>query len=372
VGKEVYPIQAAEYAVANKLVSEPAFSWWVPYTLRKRDRVIKSVRRRAFARKTEKFGIEIPKPMDVTRAFEIDSETNTTHWAIAMEKEVKTVLPALDVKAEGDTSVPIGSQPVGLLTVLDVKMDMTGKVRICARGDQTDAPLSVTYASVITRESIRLGFLIAALNDLNVLSADVAGAYLNAPCAERVHTVLGREFGELHGRTTIIVKALYGLKSAGYAWRTLLARTLREEMGFKPCQGDMDVWRREAVKANGDKYYEYILVYVDDCLAISEFPRKIMDALAKRFFLKPGSVEESTRYLGATISKFYIDGDSKAKWAIGSQEYVKEALRVVKARLEKMNMTLRSKVSSVLPTGYKPKLDGSPEVNAEGARFTCN
>jgi hypothetical protein len=37
MAKEAYPIQAAEYAVANKLVSEPAFSWWVPYTLRKRD-----------------------------------------------------------------------------------------------------------------------------------------------------------------------------------------------------------------------------------------------------------------------------------------------------------------------------------------------
>jgi hypothetical protein len=129
------------------------------------------VRRRAFARKTKKFGIEVPKPMDVTCAFEIDSVTNTTHWAIAMEKEVKTVLPALDVKAEGDTSVPVGSQPVGLLTVFDVKMDMTRKVWICARGDQTDAPLSVTYASVVARESIRLGFLIAALNDLNVLPA---------------------------------------------------------------------------------------------------------------------------------------------------------------------------------------------------------
>jgi hypothetical protein len=99
----------------------------------------------------------------------------------------------------------------------------------------------------------------------------------------------------------------------------MLAQTLHEEMGFKPCRGDMDVWRCEAVKANGDKYYEYILVYVDDCLAISEFPQKIMDALAERFFLKPGSVEEPTRYLGATISKFYIDGGLKAKWAIGSK-----------------------------------------------------
>ena len=67
--KESNPIELAEYAVANKLVSEPAFSWWVPYTLKKRDRIIKAVRKR-FHRKLEKFGIEIPR--DVRRALEID------------------------------------------------------------------------------------------------------------------------------------------------------------------------------------------------------------------------------------------------------------------------------------------------------------
>jgi len=29
------PVQVAKYAVANKLVHEPAFAWWVPYTLKK-------------------------------------------------------------------------------------------------------------------------------------------------------------------------------------------------------------------------------------------------------------------------------------------------------------------------------------------------
>jgi hypothetical protein len=31
------PMEAAEYAVANKLAEEAAFAWWVPATLRKRD-----------------------------------------------------------------------------------------------------------------------------------------------------------------------------------------------------------------------------------------------------------------------------------------------------------------------------------------------
>ena len=30
------PIEVAEYAAANRIVEEPAFKWWVPYVLQKR------------------------------------------------------------------------------------------------------------------------------------------------------------------------------------------------------------------------------------------------------------------------------------------------------------------------------------------------
>ena len=185
--KEGYPVQVAEYAVANKLVSEPAFSWWVPYTLRKRDRILMAVKRRAVKRrKTEKFGLEVPGPGDVRRAFEIDRESGNQHWSRAMAKETQTVLPALRILSP-EEKVPVGYKHIDLMTVFDVKMDITRKARICARGDQTEVPSSITYASVVTRDSIRLGFLIASLNRLKVLSADVAGAYLNAVCRKSLH-----------------------------------------------------------------------------------------------------------------------------------------------------------------------------------------
>jgi len=92
-------------------------------------------------------------------------------------KEVKTALPALRI-LEPDEAVPPGYTQIDLMTVFDVKMDLTRKARICARGDQNDPPVSVTYASVVTRESIRLGFLLASLNRLDILAADIAGAYL--------------------------------------------------------------------------------------------------------------------------------------------------------------------------------------------------
>jgi hypothetical protein len=44
---------------------------------------------------------------------------------------------------------------------------------------------------------------------------------------------------------------------------------------------DPDVWYKPACKENGFEYYEYILVYVDDILAISHKPSIIMQTIQK-------------------------------------------------------------------------------------------
>ena len=59
----------------------------------------------------------------------------------------------------------------------------------------------------------------AALNDLDIKCADIENAYLTAPCREKVWTVAGEEFGSDMGKNFIVVKALYGLKSSGAAFR---------------------------------------------------------------------------------------------------------------------------------------------------------
>jgi len=41
--KESNPVLVAEYAMARNIVEEPAFAWWMPYVLRKRDAIILAV-----------------------------------------------------------------------------------------------------------------------------------------------------------------------------------------------------------------------------------------------------------------------------------------------------------------------------------------
>ena len=63
--------------------------------------------------------------------------------------------------------------------------------------------------------------------------------------------------------------ALYGLKSTGASFRSFLTKKI-DLMGFTSCIADPDVWRRPATKENGEEYYEYIMTYVDDIVAIRE------------------------------------------------------------------------------------------------------
>jgi hypothetical protein len=159
--------------VAHKLVSEPACKWWVPYTLKKRERIIAKVKTR-YLRQEQKFVITIPK--SVQEALRIDEETKMMFWADAISKEMRgNIIPALKILEPGEKP-PVGSQLIPCHIVFDVKMEFTRKARFVAGGHFTDPPSCQTYASVVSRDSVRIAFLIAALNELDIMTADVQGA----------------------------------------------------------------------------------------------------------------------------------------------------------------------------------------------------
>ena len=57
--KESNPIEVAEFACACRIDTQPAFQWWVPYTLRKQDRIIAAVNLH-IAKTTHNYEIEVP------------------------------------------------------------------------------------------------------------------------------------------------------------------------------------------------------------------------------------------------------------------------------------------------------------------------
>ncbi len=99
-----------------------------------------------------------------------------------------------------------------------------------------------------------------------------------------------------------------------------------------------DLWMKAAVKPNGDKIYEYVILYVDDLIFQGLDPKGFMAALGQRFTLKPGSIKEPDTYLGVNIKKFRIpnsDELDKVRWAFESTSYVNKAIAdIVEKELE--------------------------------------
>ena len=164
-----------------------------------------------------------------------------TLWAAYIAKEMKNICVAFKILADNE-SVPIGYQKIPCHMVFDIKMDdFTRKTRLVAGGHKTDAPSTITYASIVSRETVQIAFLMAALNDLEVKVGDVLNAYVTAPVTEKVWTILGPEFGPDAGKNAIIVHALYGLKSSGAAFCAHLA-SFMHKMGYTSCKADPDLW----------------------------------------------------------------------------------------------------------------------------------
>jgi hypothetical protein len=373
--KESDPVQTAEYAVANQLENEPAFAWWVKETIKRRDRIISQVKTR-YQKRTHKFGIEVPK--NVAEALAIDKRNGNTLWEDSIKLEMKNVMPAFKF-LEGDMPAPIAHKKIQCHMIFDIKMDFTRKARFVAGGHLTDPPASITYSSVVARDSVRIAFMIAALNDLSVLVADVGNAYLNAPCREKIWFTAGKEFGSRAGTKIVLVRALYGLKTSGAAWRAHISGNMRE-LGFEPSDADPDVWMRAATKLDGFKYYEYVLIYVDDILALGEHPEKVMISLSDIYRLKKDkktgkAYAPPERYLGANIGQYDLP-DSQQAWYMSSDDYVREAVKTVEQKLSEIGEQLvsarNSKISGPISPGYRPELDISPELGPEKANYYQN
>ncbi len=120
--KESHPIEVVKYAKIIGIDHEPAFNWWVPHILKKRDRIISLVKKRSprFLKRTHKFGIEVPKT--VREALDLDKKNGNTLWADAIAKEMKDVRVAFKLLPDGQ-SAPIGFQKIPCHMIFDVKME---------------------------------------------------------------------------------------------------------------------------------------------------------------------------------------------------------------------------------------------------------
>ena len=140
-------------------------------------------------------------------------------------------------------------------------------------------------------------------------------------------------------------------------------------LGFKSCLADPDVWMREATRADGSKYYEYVLLYTDDTLVIADNAEEILrKEIGKYFELKEESIGPPKLYLGGQMRKVTLDNGTDC-WAFGSAQYVKAAVKNVEDYLQKKGESLPARCKSPLANGYRPEVDISDELDPEDASY---
>ena len=91
-------------------------------------------------------------------------------------KELKNVLVAFKLLEVGE-QVPVGPKLIPYHIIFDVKLDLTRKARLVTGGHRNKfVPSYITFSTGASRDSVRIIFLVAALNELDVMSADVGNA----------------------------------------------------------------------------------------------------------------------------------------------------------------------------------------------------
>ena len=90
--KESNPLEAAEFATATCIADEAAFCWWIPYTLRRCDRIIATVNKRV-KRTSHKYGVEVPTSIE--HAYMINHVNKNTLWREAINKKETTLMVRL-------------------------------------------------------------------------------------------------------------------------------------------------------------------------------------------------------------------------------------------------------------------------------------
>jgi hypothetical protein len=350
------PYLSIQYGTEHRLSAKPDWLWMTDY-LDDPNRMARMARAYTVSKdaRTFKFGIEVART--VKHALYLDKLNGDTMWQDAIDTELRQINAYNTFREQNPGEDLSQHQRIPYHLVFDVKFDLRRKARLVAGGHQTDPPKEDVYSGVVAMETIRMGFVVAAMNDLKVCAADVGNAFLYGITREKVYVIAGPEFGHLEGRKLIIYKGLYGLKSSGARFHEHLAEKLRS-LGYKPSRPDPDFW----IKKVGDRY-EYIATYVDDILAFGINPMEIIDEIKKSYVLKGVGVPEY--YLGGNVDPLDAAWNSEGCYtALSARTYIANVAEKFEAMLGKTEF---KKVKTPMTEAYHPELDDSAFLDAADA-----
>ena len=134
-------------------------------------------------------------------------------------------------------------------------------------------------------------------------------------------------------------------------------------MGFKSSIADPDVCMIPATKPTGEKYYEYILCYIDNLICMSHNPRRPINDIQSMLKFKNDKVEEPNFYPGAKLSRKELN--EKQVWTMSSTEYIKSSDENIEEQLQKRGKRIPAKAVTLMAQEYHPDLDATNELDQD-------
>jgi hypothetical protein len=123
-----------------------------------------------------------------------------------------------------------------------------------------------------------------------------------------------------------------------------------------------EVWIRAAKKNDGSTYWEYVLLYTDDALAISEKVANILrNEIGRYFELKAESIGPPEICLAGRLRQVVLEDGTKA-WAFGFSQYVLASVDNVKEE------PLRSRKAPMM-SKCRPEIDVTRELLVNEASY---
>ncbi len=170
------PLLLIQYAYEQQLTSSPDWSWVRAYPSTHTTLMATTITMKAAKYENKiKSGVEVPAT--VRHALQLDSKNGNHLWAEAIQKELDQINAYKTFRDLKDEPIPPGYKRIPYHVVFDVKFDLRRKARLVAGGHLTDPPKEDIYSGVVGTESIRIAFLLAAMNNLDVCTANIENAF---------------------------------------------------------------------------------------------------------------------------------------------------------------------------------------------------
>ena len=118
----------------------------------------------------------------------MDKEQQSNRWQLSIKKELDEInkYKVFRLVPDGEP-VPLGYKRIPYHIVHDVKFDQRKKSRLVAGGHRSPTiHKEERFSTVVSMEAVRMGFLLAKLNGLQVCAGDIGNAFLNAYTTEKL------------------------------------------------------------------------------------------------------------------------------------------------------------------------------------------